>query len=172
MNIFDIVIVILLAYSLFRGISKGFVIEISGMIALFLGIMGAFKFSSFVGTCLTHYVAWSPKIIQAVSFILLFIGIVYAISLLAKMLTKALKIVALGGLNRLLGGVFGVLKWCIILSALTLVFKEINSLMTLVSPFILEASIAYPILEQLGAFLFDWVMQFETLQEKQIVVSY
>ena len=48
MNIFDIVIVILLAYSLFRGISKGFVIEISGMIALFLGIMGAFKFSSFV----------------------------------------------------------------------------------------------------------------------------
>ncbi|MDA7736503.1 hypothetical protein N8849_01370, partial [Flavobacteriaceae bacterium] len=88
------------------------------------------------------------------------------------MLTKALKIVALGGLNRLLGGVFGVLKWCIILSALTLVFKEINSLMTLVSPFILEVSIAYPILEQLGAFLFDWVMQFETLQEKQIVVSY
>ncbi|MBT7676186.1 MAG: CvpA family protein, partial [Flavobacteriaceae bacterium] len=79
MNIFDIVIVILLAYSLFRGISKGFVIEISGMIALFLGIMGAFKFSSFVGTYLTHYVAWSPKIIQAVSFILLFIGIVYAI---------------------------------------------------------------------------------------------
>ena len=39
MNIFDIVIVILLAYSLFRGISKGFVIEISGMIALFLGIL-------------------------------------------------------------------------------------------------------------------------------------
>ena len=31
---------------------------------------------------------------------------------------------------------------------------------------------ADPILEQLGAFLFDWVMQFETLQEKQIVVSY
>ena len=170
MNAFDVVVVILLAYSLFRGLSKGFIIEVSGMIALFFGIMGSFKFSSLVGNYLTQYVEWSPKIIQAVSFILLFIGIVYAISIFAKMLTKALKIVALGGLNRLLGGLFGIIKWGIILSALTLVFKEINSFMTLMSPSILDESITFPILEELGAFLFDWVMQIETLQEQQIVV--
>ena len=86
------------------------------------------------------------------------------------MLTKALKIVALGGLNRLLGGLFGIIKWGIILSALILVFKEINSFMTLMSPSILDESITFPILEELGAFLFDWVMQIETLQEQQIVV--
>ena len=106
MNTIDVIVGLLLAYSLFRGLTKGFVIEISGMIALFLGIMGAFKFSSFIGKYLSSYVDWNPKIIQAVSFILLFIGIIYAISLLAKMLTKALKIIALGGLNRLIGGLF------------------------------------------------------------------
>ena len=169
MNTIDVIVGLLLAYSLFRGLTKGFVIEISGMIALFLGIMGAFKFSSYIGKYLSSYVDWNPKIIQAVSFILLFIGIIYAISLLAKMLTKALKIVALGGLNRLIGGLFGVIKWCVILSALTLVFKEINSFMTLMSPAILEESIAYPFLKELGDFLFDWVMQNQTLQEQQIV---
>lgn len=169
MNTIDVIVGLLLAYSLFRGLTKGFVIEISGMIALFLGIMGAFKFSSYIGKYLSSYVDWNSKIIQAVSFILLFIGIIYAISLLAKMLTKALKIVALGGLNRLIGGLFGVIKWCVILSALTLVFKEINSFMTLMSPAILEESIAYPFLKELGDFLFDWVLQNQTLQEQQIV---
>jgi membrane protein required for colicin V production len=169
MNTIDVIVGLLLAYSLFRGLTKGFIIEISGMIALFLGIMGAFKFSSYIGKHLSSYVDWNPKIIQAVSFILLFIGIIYAISLLAKMLTKALKIVALGGLNRLIGGLFGVIKWCVILSALTLVFKEINSFMTLMSPAILEESIAYPFLKELGDFLFDWVLQNQTLQEQQIV---
>ena len=169
MNTIDVIVGLLLAYSLFRGLTKGFVIEISGMIALFLGIMGAFKFSSYIGKYLSSYVDWNPKIIKAVSFILLFIGIIYAISLLAKMLTKALKIVALGGLNRLIGGLFGVIKWCVILSALTLVFKEINSFMTLMSPAILEESIAYPFLKELGDFLFDWVLQNQTLQEQQIV---
>ena len=86
------------------------------------------------------------------------------------MLTKALKVVALGGLNRILGGLFGILKWCIILSALTLIFKEINGFMTLMSPTILVESISYPFLEELGAFLFDWVMRIETLQEKQNIV--
>jgi hypothetical protein len=57
----------------------------------------------------------------------------------------------------------------VILSALTLVFKEINSFMTLMSPAILEESIAYPFLKELGDFLFDWVMQNQTLQEQQIV---
>jgi len=170
MNTFDIVVGILITYSLFRGLTKGFIIEISGMIALFLGIIGAFKFSSLAGNYLTQYVEWGPKIIQAVSFILLFIGIVYSISILAKMLTKALKVVALGGLNRILGGLFGILKWCIILSALTLIFKEINGFMTLMSPTILVESISYPFLEELGAFLFDWVMRIETLQEKQNIV--
>jgi hypothetical protein len=69
-----------------------------------------------------------------------------------------------------LGGLFGIIKWGIILSALTLVFKEINTFMTLMSPSILDESITFPILEELGAFLFDWVMQIETLQEQQIVV--
>ena len=95
MNMFDIVILILVAYGLISGFIKGFIVEVSGIIALGVGITGAFKFSEILGNYLIIYIDWEPKIIQIVSFILIFIGIVYIISLLAKMLTKALKLILL-----------------------------------------------------------------------------
>ena len=103
MNMFDVVVLILVAYGLISGFKKGFIVEVSGMIALGVGIIGAFKFSEILGNYLVIYIDWEPKIIQIVSFVLLFIVIVYVISLLAKMLTKALKLILLGGINRLLG---------------------------------------------------------------------
>ena len=169
MNMFDVVVLIIVAYGLIRGFAKGFVIEVSGMIALAVGITSAFKFSTILGNYLGEYVDWQPKIIQIVSFILLFIVIVYAISLLAKMLTKALKVVALGGINRLLGGLFGVLKWTLILCAMSLVFKEVNQIITLMEDSVLKTSFSYPILEEMGGFLFDWVIQSETINNQNII---
>ena len=69
MNIIDFIVVIILAYALINGFIKGFILEIAGMIALVLGLIGAFKFSSMLGNYLAVYVAWSPKTIQTVSFI-------------------------------------------------------------------------------------------------------
>jgi len=169
MNMFDIVILILVAYGLINGFIKGFIVEVSGIIALGVGITGAFKFSEILGNYLIIYIDWEPKIIQIVSFILLFIGIVYIISLLAKMLTKALKLILLGGINRLLGALFGILKWMLILCALTLVFKEANQILTLMEDSVLETSFSYPILGEMGEFLFNWVKQSETIKNQNII---
>jgi membrane protein required for colicin V production len=169
MNMFDVVVLILVTYGLISGFKKGFIIEVSGMIALGLGITGAFKFSEILGKYLVNYIDWQPKIIQLVSFILLFIGIVYIISLLAKMLTKALKLILLGGINRLLGALFGILKWILILCALTLVFKEVNQILTLMEDSVLETSFSYPIIREMGEFLFNWVKQSETIKNQNII---
>ena len=169
MNMFDIVILILVVYGLISGFIKGFIVEVSGIIALGVGITGAFKFSEILGNYLIIYIDWEPKIIQIVSFILIFIGIVYIISLLAKMLTKALKLILLGGINRLLGALFGILKWMHILCALTLVFKEVNQILTLMEDSVLETSFSYPILGEMGEFLFNWVKQSETIKNQNII---
>jgi membrane protein required for colicin V production len=169
MNAFDVIFFVALAYGLIRGLIKGFVVEVSGMIALILGVFGAFKFSSLLGNFLIDYVNWEPKIIQIVSFILLFIGIIYCISLLAKMLTKALQIVALGLLNRFAGGLFGVLKWITILCVFTLIYKEVNTIVTLMPKTVLKESIFYPFLSDLGSILFDWVLNNETIQNQTII---
>ena len=169
MNIIDLIVVIIFAYALINGFIKGFILEIAGMIALVLGLIGAFKFSSMLGNYLAVYVAWSPKTIQTVSFILLFIVIIYAVSLLAKIITKTLKIIALGWLNRISGALFGFLKWGVLLSALVLISQEINEIITLMPEATINKSKSYPILMELGNFLFDWVMQTQTVQEQQFI---
>ena len=169
MNIFDVIILIILLYGLIKGFIKGFIIEIAGIIALILGVTGSFKFAIILEVYLNSYVDWSPKTIQITSFIILFIIIIYAVSLLAKMITKTLKIIALGMINRIFGGIFGLLKWCVILSSLVLVSQEINEIITLIPDKTLKDSVSYNLLDKLGGFLFDWVMQSKTIQVKQFI---
>ena len=170
MNIFDIIILIILSYGLINGFVKGFIIEVAGIIALILGVTGSFKFASILEVYLNSYVDWRPKTIQAASFIILFVIIIYAVSLLAKMITKALKIIALGMINRIFGGIFGLLKWCIILSSLVLVSQEINQIVTLIPDKTLKESISYNLLEKVGGFLFDWVMKSKNVQVEQFIL--
>ena len=169
MNIFDVIILIILLYGLIKGFIKGFIIEVAGIIALILGVTGSFKFASILEVYLNSYVDWSPKNIQVISFIILFIIIIYAVSLLAKMITKTLKIIALGMINRIFGGIFGLLKWCVILSSLVLVSQEINEIITLIPDKTLKDSVSYNLLDKLGEFLFDWAMQSKTVQVKQFI---
>lgn len=169
MNIFDVIVLITLLYGLIMGFIKGFIIEVAGIIALILGVTGSFKFARILEVSLNSYVDWSPKTIQIASFIILFIIIIYAISLLAKMITKTLKIIALGMINRIFGGIFGLLKWCVILSSLVLVSQEINEIITLIPDKTLKDSVSYNLLDKLGGFLFDWVMQSKTIQVKQFI---
>lgn len=169
MNIFDVIILIILLYGLIKGFIKGFIIEVAGIIALILGVTGSFKFARILEVSLNSYVDWSPKTIQIASFIILFIIIIYAVSLLAKMITKTLKIIALGMINRIFGGIFGLLKWCVILSSLVLVSQEINEIITLIPDKTLKDSVSYNLLDKLGGFLFDWVMQSKTIQVKQFI---
>ena len=84
MNIFEVIVLILLLYGLMMGLIKGFIIEVAGIIALILGVTGSFKFARILEVYLNSYVDWSPKTIQIASFIILFIIIIYAVSLLAK----------------------------------------------------------------------------------------
>lgn len=170
MNIFDIIILIILSYGLINGFVKGFIIEVAGIISLILGVTGSFKFASILEVYLNSYVDWRPKTIQAASFIILFVIIIYAISLLAKMITKTLKIIALGMINRIFGGIFGLLKWCIILSSLVLVSQEINEIITLIPDKTLKESISYNLLEKVGGFLFDWVMKSKNVQVEQFIL--
>ena len=68
-----------------------------------IGLLSHLNFKCFRNT-IENLIDWDSKTIQITSFIFLFILIIYSISLLAKMITKTLKLIALGWLNRILGG--------------------------------------------------------------------
>jgi membrane protein required for colicin V production len=169
MNTLDLIVLICLGYGMVRGLIKGFIVEISGVIALFLGVLGAFKFASTFSHFLSNYIELEPKIIQVVSFLLLFMGIVYGVSLIAKMITKTLQIVALGFLNRLTGGIFGLIKWFVILSALLLAFNQIESMISFVPEAYVNESITYPFFIDLGSLLFEWIFENNPLSGQELI---
>ena len=61
-----------------------------------------------------------------ITFTATFIVIAFLVRLLGLLLDKIVKMVALGMISRLLGGVFGMLKTAFIISALLLVFNTLD----------------------------------------------
>jgi membrane protein required for colicin V production len=169
MNVFDALVLFCLGYGLIRGLVKGFIIEISGVLALVFGVFGALQFAMGVTYLIKDWIALDSRLIQGISFLLLFIAITYGISLLAKMLTKTLQIVALGLFNRLAGGLFGLIKWTLILTAIVLLFNQVDRVLSIVPEAFLAESISHPILLEFSGILFEWIQVFEPLPPQELI---
>ncbi|WP_172915987.1 CvpA family protein [Capnocytophaga canimorsus] len=117
MNTIDIILAILLALGLIRGIWRGLIIELGTLLAFVLGIYGAMYFSFYAADALKQYVSWNAQTTKVVAYVLTLMAVMFAVMFLAKLLTKVAKMVALGFVNRALGGIFGVLKVIVILGA-------------------------------------------------------
>jgi len=68
----------------------------------------------------------------------------------------------LGLINKIAGGIFGVLKVAVILGALLVFFDRINNTATLIKKETISQSILYQPVKKVGAFVFDYVLQKET----------
>ncbi|NNF81103.1 MAG: CvpA family protein [Flavobacteriaceae bacterium] len=154
MNIIDILLGALLLFGLVRGFSKGLFVEVASLIALVAGIYGAIHFSNFAAEFLMEQVSWSEQTINLAAFAITFIIIVLAISLAGKALTKLADFAALGILNSILGGVFGILKIGLILSVTLLVFSRMNRSIPFIDSADLEESVLYEPVKSLAPMLF------------------
>lgn len=139
----DIILLIPLIWGAFIGFKKGLVLELASLVGLILGIYGALKFSSYTAEEISNHVDLDPEWLGMASFIVTFLIIVFAVFMLAKIIDKALKIVALGLINRILGLLFGLAKYTLILSCLLFLFENINSKFHLVDESIKEDSYLY-----------------------------
>jgi len=126
-NYLDLFLGAILVYGIIKGLMKGFLVEIAGLLALILGVWGAIHFSDVVGEFLSSKFDWNEKYISLSAFIITFLGIVIAISTLGKALTSVASVIALGWLNRLLGGIFGFAKFAFMLSVLLTIVMQLNS---------------------------------------------
>tara|TARA_Y100000741_G_C18114071_1_gene502187 strand:- start:186 stop:707 length:522 start_codon:yes stop_codon:yes gene_type:complete len=155
MNYFDLIILILISIGVFRGLLNGLIIEVSSLISLYFGIVGSINYSQFLSEILINYTKWNETTINIFCFILLFITIVWSIMLIAKLITKVLKIAYLGLLNRVFGAIFGGAKWIVILSGVVIIYNSLNEVITVPNKF-LEDSFSYNLLLDTGKFIFDW----------------
>ena len=160
MNYLDIFIACTLIFGFTRGYLKGLVMELSSIIALLLGVYGSIKFSDFTFTFVS---AKFPQILESIdenylkiaSFAFTFLLIIVLISIIGKAVTKILKMVFLGFLNKILGGFFGVIKFTLILSICFVFFENINSTLFLFDDSFARSSFFYNQIIDLGNRLLD-----------------
>jgi len=126
MNILDIIILIPVAWMAYRGFSKGLIIEVATLLALILGIYLSINFSHIVGNWLVEQFDLTTKYLHIIAFIITFIGVVFIVHLIGKVLEKVINIVALGFINKILGAVFGALKAVVLLSVIILLINRFD----------------------------------------------
>jgi len=143
MNYFDIIIVIPLIWGAYKGFKKGIIIEVASFIALGLGIWGGMKFSYISAKYLSNAFDIAENIMPLISFAVTFILIVIAVFTLAKMLQKVVSMVALGFLNKAAGGLFGMLKFGLIMSVIINFTNILDAQVNFVEPEMKNKSILY-----------------------------
>ncbi|MFZ5431128.1 MAG: CvpA family protein [Bacteroidota bacterium] len=126
MNYIDIILLVLLLLSAFNGLHKGFVEELSGLVALILGIWAALHFSGIVARLLTENFDLQGKYLSIIAFASTFILVIILVNLVGSAVNNLVKAVHLGLLNRLAGFVFGVIKGALILSVFLVIFNKLD----------------------------------------------
>tara|TARA_B100001057_G_scaffold497114_1_gene600369 strand:+ start:998 stop:1507 length:510 start_codon:yes stop_codon:yes gene_type:complete len=155
-NLIDIILYIALGFGLIKGFFKGFIVEVASLGALFLGLLGAFKCSGFLTDLLKEFVDWNPIAIKTVAYLIIFMIIVYGVSVLARAMTKIISKASLGLFNKFLGASFGMLKWAVLMSVGLFFVGKLNSWVSLLDEGMIESSLLYQPIKALGEFLFDW----------------
>lgn len=158
MNSIDLILFILIAIGFVIGLFKGLVRELASLAAIVLGIWGAKIFSVPVTNWLLSAFNLSPKIAVAIAYLVVFLAFVLVLLIVAHLIEKLFSAVALGGLNKFFGGLFGAFKYMLIISVLLNVFEAFDKRFSIVEKETKEDSIGYEPLLKLGPTLWDETM--------------
>lgn len=121
MNWLDVVLGLIIIGSIARGVQKGIVQMGIGMMATVLGLVLALWSYRTAGGLFTDWVS-SRMVANFLGFMLVFLGVIVAGSIISRILTNMFKWIGLGWFNRLMGGAFGLLRGALIATVLLMVF--------------------------------------------------
>jgi membrane protein required for colicin V production len=109
MTLFDWTIVGIIVVSAVIAMARGFLLEAISLGGLVLGLWLAFWNYRALATPISRAVH-SPGAADALAFLLIAFGVMLVAALLARLLSRAASSLGLGGLDSLLGALFGVVR--------------------------------------------------------------
>ena len=127
MTVIDIIILVLLALAVFKGIKDGLVRQVGGIAGLILGIFLAGRFSAMLAEWLHQWLNASENVVKAVSFAAIIIIVCLCMYLLGRLLEKIIKITTLDWINRLLGVLLSVCTVVLLIGALISLIEYVNT---------------------------------------------
>jgi membrane protein required for colicin V production len=119
MNTLDIIFCVILAFLGLRGIFRGLIKEIASILGLILGFVLANTFHAELAPLLVRPLG-GPGLANLVAYLGIFLGTVAVIYLMATLIRKILKLIMLGWLDGILGGMLGFFKGALLCSIIVL----------------------------------------------------
>ncbi len=124
MNSLDVILLIFMAYFTIRGIFRGLIKELIIILALVLGYIVAITFYEQGAILLFKNFHDFPKAgARILSFFLIFLAVNISLRILGSFLEKIIKFAFLQPLNRIGGGVFGLIKSLFFLSIVVFIIR-------------------------------------------------
>lgn len=155
MNIFDILVWVILLYALWNGWRKGILIQLSGIVGIIAGAWVASKFSD-------QIIKWfnitdSEVLVFVVILIVTMIGVIILLRLLDKVMQW-------GGLSmpiKLLGSIFCVVKYMIVMALLLSCYIRVASQMDkgLKEDNTIKKSFFFEPLQDISRFVFPYIIE-------------
>jgi membrane protein required for colicin V production len=109
MTLLDCAILAVLVLSVLQGLREGLIVAVVSLVSWIAGLLVAERFWP-VAVPLVRIFATAIWVIQLASFFLVALLTVVALTLIARVVRRALHSVGLGWVDRLLGGAFGFLR--------------------------------------------------------------
>ena len=117
MNPFDIIIIVILGYSLVRGIFRGLVKEVSSIVGVLGGFYASFTYYPKLAKLLSGLIR-ETAYLNILSFLIIFCSVLIIVGILGIIIKYLLNIAFLGWVDRIGGVGFGFIKGILIASVL------------------------------------------------------
>jgi len=122
MNFLDVILICIISLFLIRGFLRGLVQEVLSLIAIVLAVILASNYQHLLAPHLELYIK-NEMTVSVLSYVLVFLTTIIVFWLLAKFIRSVLNISMLGWIDRVAGGVFGLLEG-ILISLICLMFLQ------------------------------------------------
>jgi len=143
MNYIDIILCIPIVWGLYKGFTKGLIVEAATFVAFGLGVWGGINFSDMVAGKLKESFHWDSPYLPVVSFAITFLAIVILIYFIAKLVQRMVEGMALGAFNKISGAIFGALKFAMVMSVVIFMIDAMEESYPMISFKTKEESLLY-----------------------------
>jgi membrane protein required for colicin V production len=170
-NHWDIILAIPLFYSAWKGFSKGLIIELASIAGLIVGVYVAANFSELVEEYMKEWFEFEGTWTGYLAFIVTFAGVVFGVYAFAKLIERAVNLVALKLLNKLLGLVFGTFKMVLILSIILNLISWLDQLVPVMQKSRPEKSLLFEPILKTGPMILPVLTQSDWMAKAEEVVK-
>ncbi len=161
MNLVDIILILCFIPAVISGLRKGFISQIAGIIIIIASIWLSYEFSDTVSGWIAGWMEnANPDVLKFVSFAVIIIAVAILLTLISRLLENLLKAIMLGWLNKMLGLLFAILKYAVVLCILIYFFNILNDSWDIVSKTVLDESAVYNWLSDLNDLIFPYLKGF------------